>query len=379
MIEIRYSEIELFIAIILIVSTSIQIIYYLFVYAQVAFYKQKNNQSQSYPPVSIIICAKNEEENLRRFLPQVLEQQYPEFEVVIVNDCSENDTESYITNLQKKYSNIKYTFIKDDPKFKHGKKLAVTIGIKAARYNHFVFIDADCYPETKSWLSSICTQFNEKTQIVLGYGGYEPQQGFLDKLVRYDTFFIAVNYLSFARIGLPYMGVGRNMAYSRAAYEQSSKFTKHYHILSGDDDLFICEVGRKNNTQIELSGMGFTRSAQVNTFSEWCSQKKRHLTTAGSYRFIHQLLLTLEPFSRIVMYVAIILYALLLGTTYVYVLISLVAVRFLLFFIIHNLNMNRLRESKLLVYSPIFDVLLPFVLTILMIQNKLNTRKRRWK
>lgn len=379
MIEIRYSEIEFFIAIVLIAATSIQIIYYLFVYTQVAFFKQKVSDNPLYPPVSVILCAKNEEENLRRFLPLVLEQQYPKFEVIIVNDCSEDDTESYITNLQKKYSNIKYTFIKDDPKFKHGKKLAVTIGIKAAQYNHFVFIDADCYPESNTWLSSMCSQFDEKTQIVLGYGGYEPKTGFLDKLVRYDTFFIAVNYLSLARIGLPYMGVGRNMAYSRAAYEQSSRFTKHYHILSGDDDLFICEVGRKGNTRIELSGNGFTRSEQVETFTQWCSQKRRHLTTASSYRFIHQFLLTLEPFSRMLMFGLILMYVILFSSVFLNVVISLVAMRFLLHIVIHNLNMNRLHESKLLVYSPIFDVLLPFLITILMIQNKLNTRKRRWK
>lgn len=380
MLEIRYSEIEFFIAIILIVATSIQILYYGLIYSRIALFKHKANTSESKNlPVSIIICAKNEEDNLRKFLPLILEQQYPTFEVILVNDCSEDDTESFITNLQKKYTNLKYTFIKDDPKFKHGKKLAVTLGIKAAQYNHFVFIDADCYPETPQWLQCISSQFNESTYIVLGYGGYEPKTGFLDKLVRYDTFFIALNYLSFARIGLPYMGVGRNMAYSRAAYEQSSKFTKHYHILSGDDDLFVCEVGRRGNTRIELSGQGFTRSEQVETFAQWCSQKRRHLTTASSYRFIHQFLLALEPLTRMLMFSFILIYAILLSTTLLYVVISLVSMRFLLQLIIHNLTMNRLHESKLLVYSPLFDVLLPFLISILMIQNKLNTRKRRWK
>lgn len=380
MIEIRYSEIEFIVAIILIVATSIQILYYLGIYSLLAFFKSKQSQSQSInPPVSVIICAKNEEENLRKFLPLILEQQYHTFEVILVNDCSEDDTESYITNLQNKYTNLKYTFIKDDPKFKHGKKLAVTIGIKAAQYNHFVFIDADCYPQTNEWLQCICLNFDENTQLVLGYGAYEPKPGFLDKLVRYDTFFIALNYLSFARLGLPYMGVGRNMAYSRSAYEKSSKFTKHYHILSGDDDLFVCEVGRKQNTRIELSGKGFTRSKQVENFAEWCSQKRRHLTTATSYRFIHQFLLALEPLSRLTMFAFMFLYLSLLSSIFLYVVISLLVVRFLSQLIIHNLTMNRLHESKLLVYSPIFDVLLPFVISILMIQNKLNRRKRRWK
>ena len=378
MIEIKYSEIELMFSLILVIVTSIQIFYYLFFYLRVSIKKPNNNESVNFP-VSIIICAKNEEENLRRFLPKIFEQKYPKFEVIVVNDCSSDETETFITNLQQKYSNLKYTFIKEDPKFKHSKKLAVTIGIKAATYDHFVFIDADCYPETDMWLNSMCTKFQNNVQIVLGYGGYEQNEGFLDKLVRYDTYSIAVNYFSFAHIGIPYMGVGRNMAYTREAYMQSSRFTKHYHIFSGDDDLFVCEVARKKNTAIELSGNGYTRSEQVETFSQWCSQKRRHITTAHQYRFIHKFLLSLEPFTRLVFYLFTLLYFILGFTALWYIILSLVVSRFLAQFIINNLNMKRLHETKILVYSPLFDIILPILIAVFFIQNKFINRRKRWK
>lgn len=379
MIEIKYSQIEIIFVIILVIVASIQILYYLLFYLRISIKKKVVENQRLDIPVSIIICAKNEEENLRRFLPKVFEQQYKNYEVIIVNDCSTDNTETYITNLQLKYPNLKYTFIKEDPKFKHSKKLAVTIGIKAAMYNHFVFIDADCYPETDLWLTSIVKKFGEKTQLVLGYGGYIQGEGFLDKLVRYDTFFIAVNYFSFARVGLPYMGVGRNMAYTRDAYMQSSRFTKHYHITSGDDDLFVCEIGRKGNTAVELSENGYTRSEQVETFKQWCSQKRRHITTAHKYRFIHKLLLGLEPVSRLLFYLLALLYFVLGFSAMWYIVISLVFVRLVSQLIINNLNMKRLHESKILVYSPLFDIIIPIFVAIFFIQNKLNNRRRRWK
>ncbi|MDR1761352.1 MAG: glycosyltransferase, partial [Bacteroidales bacterium] len=279
MIEIKYATIEMVFTYVLLTFAVLQLFYYLFFYVRLVFVKRKQSTENNNVPISVIICAKNQEDNLRKFLPIVLEQNYANYEVIVVNDCSSDDTEFLIPQLQKKYPHLHYTYIKEDVRFTHGKKLAVTIGIKAARYDYFVFIDADCYPESHDWLQAMSNKFLNNKQLVLGYGGYESKQGMLDKLVRYDTLQVAMNYLSFARAGLPYMGVGRNMAYTREAYMKSSRFTKHYHILSGDDDLFVSEVGRKHNSAIEISPQSITRSLQVDTFAQWCAQKRRHLTS----------------------------------------------------------------------------------------------------
>jgi len=375
MLEIKLSTIEYYFALVLIISTGIQIFFYLFFYLRVAIAKRKAPIPQKEIPVSVIICAKNEEQNLRKNLTLVLEQEYSNFEVIIVNDCSSDETEFVIKQLMSKYSHLRYTEIKEDPKFKHNKKLAVTIGIKAALHEHFIFIDADCKPNSKKWLSGIYQEFRDKKTIILGYGPYEEQEGLLDKLVRYDTFSIAVQYLSYAHAGIPYMGVGRNMAYTRSTYEQSSKFTKHYHIKSGDDDLFIAEVGSKENTGIAIHADTFTYSKQVASFNAWCSQKRRHLTTSGKYKFIHKLLLVLEPGSRLLFYILGALYFIFGFQEFFIVIVSLIGSRFLLQTIINKLNLNRLQEKKLLVYSLIFDFILPILLLGLHFQNRLFRKK----
>jgi hypothetical protein len=264
-----------------------------------------------------------------------------------------------------------------DEKFRHNKKLAITLGIKAAKYNHFLFIDADCYPVSAHWLQHMSSQFSTTKHIVIGYGGYEKQSGFLDKLVRYDTFSIAVQYLSYAHAGIPYMAVGRNLAYDRTIYEQSSKFRNHYHIRSGDDDLFVSETATRKNTAISLHSESFTRSVQVTSFSDWRAQKRRHLSTSKKYSALHKMLLLVEPFSKFVFYAALVLY-LVFGISNMYIpVVSLVFARFLILLIINNCAMNRLKEKKLLVYSLLFDLVLPIIILILHIQNKIFSYTKR--
>ncbi len=378
MIEIKISTIELFVALIVIGSASIQLVYYLFFYTRIAFIKRKKKTPPTNLPVSVIICAKNEEYNLKKNLRLVLEQQYPEFEVIVVNDCSQDDTDFYVTRLQKDYSHLRYTKILEDPKFKHNKKLAVTIGIKAAKYDTFVFIDADCYPVSNTWLSDICAEFSDKKHIILGYGGYEMKSGFLDKLVRYDTCCIALQYMTFAHAGIPYMGVGRNLAYSRDMYLKSSRFVNHSHMQSGDDDLFIAEVATAKNTAVCLVPTSFTRSEQVSSFREWRYQKQRHLTTSRKYSFLQKMLLILEPFSRVLFYCSVVAYAFCTFQNYFVLAISLIAARMLLCFVTSICAMNTLHEKKLLVYSLIFDSMLPIIITFLHIQNRIRTHKKRW-
>ena len=383
MIEIKYITVELALTYALLAFAALQVFYYVFFYMRLVFAKRKQPAENNVVPISVIICAKNQEDNLRKFLPMVLEQKYENYEVIVVNDCSIDDTEFLLPQLQKKYPHLRTSFIKEDNRFKHGKKLAVTIGIKAARYDHFVFIDADCRPESADWLQAISNKFLNNKQLVLGYGGYESRAGMLDKLVRYDTLQVAMNYLSFAHAGVPYMGVGRNMAYTREAYMKSSRFTKHYHILSGDDDLFVSEVGRRHNTAIEISPQSITRSLQVDTFAQWCAQKRRHLMSSKKYRFVHKFLLALEPFSREMLYLFTIFYALLYmfaGWSHLYeFVLGAVALRFVLQHIIVGFTAKRLNEKGLFPYIMLFDIYLPLSTAWFFVQNKLRGgRLQRW-
>jgi len=239
--------------------------------------------SSSQEPVSIIICARNEDDNLTEFLPKILVQDYPEFEVIVVNDCSIDNTENVIDEFAKIFPNLKKVTIKEDDYYKHGKKFAVMVGIKGAKYENLLFTDADCFPANENWLKDMASGFATKKEIVLGYGAYKKDDGFLNKLIRFDTFLIAANYLSAAIKGKAYMGVGRNLAYKKDLFYKQKGFSKHYHITSGDDDLFINQASTQENTNVVISNNAITYSLAKTSFTDWKRQKQRHLTTAPHY------------------------------------------------------------------------------------------------
>ncbi len=356
-------------------SLLIQLIYYIF-FSRILFWKKKQNLEKT-EPVSIVICAKNEAENLEQFLPEILTQDYPNFEVVVVNDCSEDDTDIVLTRFAQQYPNLKVTYIKKDEKFTHGKKLALSVGIKAAKNEWLLLTDADCIPAGKKWLASMAVNFIEKKDIVLGFGGYMKKPGFLNKLIRYDTAFIALQYLSYAISGMPYMGVGRNLAYRRSLFFKNKGFASHAHIKSGDDDLFVNEVAKKSNTCIEFSHESFTRSQPENSMFNWFYQKKRHLTTGAFYKKKHKFFLSLEPLTRLIFYFSFA--GLMYLQFFIPVILAAFGLRLLVQYLIMIFFTNRLKEKDLLLFLPIFDIILPFISSFAMISNNFNKRaKYQW-
>lgn len=347
----------------------IQLFYYLFFYIRIPFVRQ-HPEDKEQPKVSVIICAKNQEANLHKFLPAILSQNYPEYEVIVVNDGSLDDTETVLARFALQYPNLRHTTLVGDEKFKHGKKLALTVGIKAAKYETLLLTDADCAVESEKWISSMVCGLDEKHSIILGYGGYEERKGLLDKFIRYDTLFIAMNYLSFAHAGIPYMGVGRNLAYKKSLFWENNGFNSHYYLTSGDDDLFINEVANSRNTFVELRKESFTRSVPKESFKEWYYQKKRHSITGKMYKKKHKLLLGLEPLSRMLFVLLLILYFVLQVDFLYWYVVAGIAFKYLIQLIVVKLSMCRLNERKLLLYSPFIDVLLPFFYFILFFTKK---------
>ncbi len=178
------------------------------------------------------------------------------------------------------------------------------MGIKAAKNDLIVFTDEDCKPSSKEWLSAISNGFNEGKEIVLGYGAYEKQGGILNALIRFDAIYIAIKYLSFAKLGVPYMGVGRNMAYRKDLFFKNIGFANHQHIKSGDDDLFVNETGNSKNTEVVIGSLTSTISKPKESFKEWFHQKRRHLTTGKQYKISHLLLLGVLSGSVVIYHVS---------------------------------------------------------------------------
>ncbi|MCD6066360.1 MAG: glycosyl transferase family 2 [Bacteroidetes bacterium] len=262
-----------------------QLLIYFGSFGKLAFYKETIKPAQSPPPpVSIIVCARNEGDNLTEFLPKILSQDYPAFEVIVVNDCSYDNTEDVLREYKEIFTNLKAINVKEDDYYKHGKKFALMVGIKGASYEHLLLTDADCKPDSDLWISAMMSGYEPGKEIVLGYGPYLKEKTFLNRLIRYDTFLIALQYLSLALKNKAYMGVGRNLSYRKELFFKHKGFAGHYHLQSGDDDLFINEASTGSNTAVVLSKDSFTHSVPAKKFKEWRDQKLRHITTAPLYK-----------------------------------------------------------------------------------------------
>ncbi|MBC7745248.1 MAG: glycosyltransferase [Flavobacterium sp.] len=285
-----------------------QLYYTLIIHQKLSAYPIRDKViTENQLPLSVIICARNEERNLVKNLPLVLEQEYINYEVVVVNDCSSDGSEQVLRQLSLQYPHLKVLTIEEHNRYKHGKKFAVTLGIKAAKNELLLFTDADCWPAGKQWLRIMSSNFIAGTQIVLGYSPYQKLSGFINNLIRFETFFTALNYLSFALSGQPYMGVGRNLAYTKSLFFKGKGFASHMHILSGDDDLFVNQNATHSNTVIEIHPDAQVWSEPKNSFKNYFKQKLRHQGAGRMYKNAHKLTLTLQAGSAIVFYTGLII------------------------------------------------------------------------
>ncbi|HPH00232.1 MAG TPA: glycosyltransferase [Tenuifilaceae bacterium] len=370
----------LVVGILFIAALVVQLYYYLVVYARVACsksYKRLLSPEAPKPPVSVVICARNEEENLRHFLPRILEQDYPEFEVVVVNDCSCDESEVLLDRLRKEYPRLQVRTIKEDEKFSHSKKLALTVGIKAARYDWLLLTDADCIPQSDKWIATMASNFDANAGVVLGYGGYLHQKGWLNKFIRFDTLYIAMNYLGFALMGKPYMGVGRNLAYRKDLFFNNKGFASFVQLDSGDDDLFVSQVATRQNTRVDFRKDAHTRSVPRSSHHLWLQQKIRHTSTSRYYKPGVKIRLTLEPLSRFLLLASAI--CLVAFRFFPYWIVALVLFKLSVQLIIIKSVMVRLGERKILLVSLLWDIYSLYFYPKLLLINRFTRRKTTWR
>lgn len=283
--------------------TLIQLFYYLFFFMRLAFYKAKPKSVSQTHPVSVVICARDEAANLAKNLPGALVQQYrTTHEVIVVDDNSYDDTKYLLEEFQKMYKQLHIVQLKQEAKLIPGKKFPLSVGIKTAKYEIVLLTDADCVPASEFWIDKMQQTFDDKTEIVLGYGAFHKQKGLLNKIVRWETFHTALQYFSYALAGKTYMGVGRNLSYKKAVFFRHKGFTAHNNLLSGDDDLFINMAATKTNTKINIDKDAFTLSESPKTWQEWVDQKNRHYSTGKFYKTSHKFLLGLYSLSYFLFY-----------------------------------------------------------------------------
>lgn len=326
-------------------------------------------------PVSVVICARNEDDNLTEFLPKILSQDYPEFEVLVVNDCSEDNTEHVLDEYIKIFPNLRKANIIEDGYYKHSKKMALLVGIKGAKYDNLVLTDADCYPSSNQWLKEMAMGFAEDKEMVLGYGAYEKGKGLLNKLIRFDTLTIALLYLSAAVKGKAYMGVGRNLAYKKNLFFRNKGFSTHYHIKSGDDDLFVNQAATASNVNVAVHENCITYSKPKTTFGNWRRQKQRHLTTAPHYRAGAKARITNYFLAQYVFWMALL--ALVLTPETLLLIPVIIFVKALFQILVMRKAAIRLNEPDLWGGSLVYELFLLFVYPIFHIGKALH-KPNKW-
>ena len=353
----------------------IQIIWYWGIFSRIAFYRSPEYR-ESTVPVSVIIAAKNEYHNLCRNLELILTQDYPDYEVVVVNDASDDETEDYLKGLVLQYKHLNVLTIRSDLNYFRGKKFPLAIGIKAAKYETLLLTDADCRPSSPEWIYEMQRRFTDKTDFVLGYGGYETKRGLLNALVRWDTVHIAMQYLSLALCRRPYMGVGRNLAYKKSLFLEKGGFSSHYHVSGGDDDIFVNRFAQGSKTGICIDPKARTVSFAPPDFSFWVRQKRRHLSTGKFYKGADLLILSNWSVSRF-LFLTLGIFLLLVPYNIIPVL-ALIVLRYMSQLIIFKKSMQQFSEKKLLLFSPIFELYFILYNSILAFSNLIK-KGHQWK
>ncbi len=341
----------LFIAVVL-----VQFLYYVVFFGKFSFAKPQTATPKRVQ-ISVIVCAKNEEENVKNFVPLLAQQNYPDYEIVLIDDASSDETLEVFEAFEKQYSNVKLVKVENIEAFWGNKKFALTLGIKAATNEYLLFTDADCYPTSTEWIKEMSAQFTKEKTIVLGYGAYEKiKNSFLNKIIRFETLLTATQYFSWAKLGKPYMGVGRNMAYKREEFFKTNGFIEHMKIRSGDDDLFINQAANSKNIAVCYTPDSFTFSKPKTTFKDWFTQKRRHVATAKHYKSFDRSQLAVFYASQLLF---IILPIILLAFQFQWIIVlSLIAFRYLFAWLSLGFAAGKLKEKDVMYWFPIIEITL---------------------
>ncbi len=355
---------------------ALQLFYYIIVFGKFSFAKPQKSTPKRIP-ISVIVCAKNEEENVKKFVPLLAEQNYPDYEIILIDDASSDNTLDIFEEFEKQYSNIRLVKVQNNEAFWGNKKFALTLGIKAAKNEYLLFTDADCYPSSKEWIKEMSSQFTMSKTIVLGYGAYEKIAGsFLNKIIRFETMLTAVQYFSWAKMKHPYMGVGRNLAYKKEEFFNVNGFIDHMKIRSGDDDLFINQASSKKNTTICFTPESFTFSEPKKTFKDWFDQKRRHVSTATFYKTFDRMQLAVFFLSQF-LFIALAVILLIFQYNWM-IIVPIVAGRYLFTWISLGYSAGKLKEKDVIYWYPIIEIMLIFTQLNIFITN-IFSKPVHWK
>jgi glycosyltransferase involved in cell wall biosynthesis len=358
------------------ITVLVQFFYAFYYFLGLAFYKKHLAVEMPGFPVSVVVCAHNEHDNLLQLIPRLLKQDYPEFELMLIDDRSTDQTGSYLQQITQVFPHARLISIKQTPAGFNPKKYALSLGIKTAKHEHLLFTDADCVPLSNRWIAEMMKGYRNGAEIVLGYGRYEKHKNLLGQLIHFETLLSAIQYLSFAIKGKPYMGVGRNLSYTKTCFYRNKGFASHIRSTGGDDDLFVRDAAANSKVEVIIGKDSQTESKPKTTFQEWWQQKRRHLSAGKKYKFADWLRIGSFILANIFFYVLSVV--LLILQTDLRLLGIIYAVRCLVIFTVYYQAAGNLKERLAVLLIPLLD-LIYFVNYVLLSASVLMFKKIAWK
>ncbi|MCK4676619.1 MAG: glycosyltransferase [Bacteroidales bacterium] len=369
-------ELTLFIVFIgFLLSFVIQLIYYWLIFGKLAFYKLQD-KLQFNQPISVLYYFNNEIKYIEENLIHFLEQDYDDFEVIVINESSDEDTSILLESLQRQYPRLKVINVIEQLNFFKGKNFPLSIGVKSALHEIIIVTEANCRPASPNWIHEIQGNFNKLTEIVLCYSTFLPKKTFINKLKRYDNLVSSMIYFSFALVGQPFMGIGRNLAYRKASFYKKKGLISIYTLDGGDDDLLVNNLGTKTNSRIEISHDSHILIEDDGKFLPWWRRKKRYFTTRKYYKKRHKIWLGLFSVSRLLFYSTFVV--LMVYSDLLFFVVGIFLIRLLTQLIITRKCMSKLNEKELLVILPFYEIIMMFINVILRF-SIIIAKKNKWK
>lgn len=372
------------------IFVTVNLLYWVFVFSALSSYRQsrrKDHGTEELSERSAVIIPVRYESDLSASCISSFAEQYPQtHELLIVDDHAGIDSicQDFISKLylnradQQSLDSTEAGFpiirvIKNG--YRQGKKYALSYGIGQTERELIVFTDSDCYAASSKWLLKIIAPFkNENIDIVLGYSPYI-SRNLLGLFIRFETFMAALQYFSYALRGMPYMGVGRNMAFRKSLFLTNRGFDSHLDLISGSDDLFVSEAAHSGNVAIEINPDSFVYTYPPESLKDFIKQKTRHISTSFRYHWKHKILLGLYSMSHSAFYLFSMV---LLFSGEIRIALSLLLLRYLIIALVSFRSFERLEEKKLFYLFPFLDFLM-FIYYIIMPFFYFFYDKKRWK
>ena len=367
---------QLSLAATLAVAFLIQLYYYFGPYARIPVYRQKINSKVAAPPVSVVVIIEDDLAFLEETLPKLLQQDYGEYEIVLVDNGSGPEAADMMAALPLHDPRIKTTRINPDPKFPYRRKLILTVGIKACTYPNILLTEADTFPVSDKWLSLMAKGFTDG-DVVLGYCGLETRKGFTGRLIRCSRLMMSVRYLSSAMRGRPYRGILNNIGYTSEIYFKNRGYN-YLRLNAGDDDLFVQKVADRHNTAIIVNPNATVRQHFSGGWKAWNSERKYYSYAFRFYPFGIKTYIFLELFSRFLFFASAIA-VIALQIPYVWWgAAGLILLRYLTVFFTVSRICTRLGEKGLLGAFILHDFLSPLSETLLSLARRMRPSKGLW-